>query len=372
MTEEKDTILKVRNLSKTFGSITALQNFSLNVEEGEFLSVIGPSGSGKTTLLKILAGVLDATTGQIQYEGIEIGDIDPRKQGLVMVWQSLALFPHMTVRKNVEFGLSVCGMEKSDRDKLLDEALSMVGLENIESRRIHELSGGQQQRVALARALVVKPKVLLLDEPMGSLDAHLRTQLQAQLRSLHMETKITFIMVTHDQGEALALSDRIAIMNEGRVEQVNSPHEVLSRPLTPFVAQFIGNNNVLPCKVISTSESRVTVSSSLGELTGKHATWADRPVVVGNKAAYVIGSSRIESGAEQDNIIAGKVDNQLMLGSLITVLLRHAGGHVIKWEIHGTKASKRLQGMAEIEVSWRAEDAFVLPLEVLPANRKNA
>lgn len=240
----ENVILKVENLTKIYNNTKALQSVALDICQGEFFSIIGPSGSGKSTLLKIVAGVESATEGRILYKGRSLDPTASESHDIVMVWQSLALFPHMDVESNVAFGLSVRNINKMEKGKRVKSALLMVSLNGYEKRRIHELSGGEQQRVALARALVVRPKVLLLDEPLGSLDAYLRGELQAELRKLHRDTGITFVMVTHDQSEALSLSNRIAIINKGSIEQVGTPEEIMKLPRTAFVARFVGDKNV--------------------------------------------------------------------------------------------------------------------------------
>jgi putative spermidine/putrescine transport system ATP-binding protein len=237
--------LALDNLSKKFGSHLAVDRLTLDVEKGEFVSLLGPSGCGKTTTLQMIAGFVEPSGGAIQLEGRDLLAVKPAKRGLGIVFQSYALFPHMTVTENVAFGLEMQGVAAAERSKRVGETLELVGLGQFASRFPRQLSGGQQQRVALARALVIRPQILLLDEPLSNLDAKLREEMQIELRQIQRSVGTTTIMVTHDQGEAMALSDRIVVMNHGRAEQIGPPHEAYERPATPFVAGFLGKTNLV-------------------------------------------------------------------------------------------------------------------------------
>jgi len=237
--------LALDNLTKHFGSHVAVDRLSLEVEKGEFVSLLGPSGCGKTTTLQMIAGFVEPTTGAIRLEGRDLLAVKPAKRGLGIVFQSYALFPHMTVAENVSFGLEMQGVAAAERARRVGETLELVGLAPFVSRFPRQLSGGQQQRVALARALVIRPQILLLDEPLSNLDAKLREEMQIELRQIQRTVGTTTILVTHDQGEAMALSDRIVVMNHGRAEQVGPPHEAYERPATPFVAGFLGKTNTV-------------------------------------------------------------------------------------------------------------------------------
>jgi putative spermidine/putrescine transport system ATP-binding protein len=238
--------VKFENVSRHFGDIRAVDGVTLEVTEGEFFAMLGPSGSGKTTCLRLIAGFEQPDSGHIEIFGETAEGVPPYRRNVNTVFQDYALFPHMTVGENVAYGLMIRGMPRAAREKKAAEALAMVKLKGFESRRPAQLSGGQRQRVALARALVNEPKVLLLDEPLGALDLKLREQMQEELKSLQKEVGITFVFVTHDQGEALAMCDRLAIFNEGRVIQVGKPSEVYEKPGSRFVAGFVGSSNVLP------------------------------------------------------------------------------------------------------------------------------
>jgi putative spermidine/putrescine transport system ATP-binding protein len=235
--------LELEKLSKRFGAQVAVDDLSLGVEKGEFVSLLGPSGCGKTTTLQMIAGFVEPSGGAIRLEGRDLLAIKPARRGLGIVFQSYALFPHMTVAENVSFGLEMQGIAAGERSKRVSETLQRVGLAAFAARFPRQLSGGQQQRVALARALVIRPQILLLDEPLSNLDAKLREEMQIELRQIQRTVGTTTILVTHDQAEAMALSDRIVVMNHGRAEQIAAPHEAYERPATDFVAGFLGRIN---------------------------------------------------------------------------------------------------------------------------------
>jgi putative spermidine/putrescine transport system ATP-binding protein len=237
--------IRLRELRKVFGSVVAVDGIDLEVAEGEFFAVLGPSGSGKTTVLRMIAGFETPTAGLIELGGVDATRIPPFRRDVNTVFQDYALFPHMSVAENVEYGLRVKGVPRRERATRAGEALEMVRLSGFGSRRPSQLSGGQRQRVALARALVNRPRVLLLDEPLGALDLKLREQMQVELKAIQREVGITFVFVTHDQDEALTLCDRLAVMQEGRLDQVGAAAEVYERPATRFVAEFVGSSNVL-------------------------------------------------------------------------------------------------------------------------------
>jgi putative spermidine/putrescine transport system ATP-binding protein len=237
--------LEIAGVSKAFGSVQALRGASLNVGSGEFVSFLGPSGCGKTTLLRIIAGFEVPDAGSVKLDRQSLLELAPFRRPIGMVFQSLALFPHLTVAGNVGFGLSVRRENSAEIGRKLKDILALVGLEDYEKRRIHQLSGGQRQRVALARALITSPSVLLLDEPLSALDLKLRRQLQGELKRLQHRTGTTFVFVTHDQEEAMAMSDRVAVFRDGLIEQVGPPQDIYRRPATRFVAEFVGETNIL-------------------------------------------------------------------------------------------------------------------------------
>src|SRR5829696_5607745 len=239
------SFLELDSVSKRFGDHVAVEDLRLSVAKGEFISLLGPSGCGKTTTLQMIAGFVDLTTGAIRLNGRDLASVRPAKRGLGIVFQSYALFPHMTAAENVAFGLEMRGVPRAERETRVRDVLAMVGLRGYEARHPRRMSGGQQQRVALARALVIKPHLLLLDEPLSNLDAKLREEMQIELRQIQRTVGTTTILVTHDQAEAMALSDRVVVMNHGRAEQIGPPHEAYERPATPFVANFLGRTNLV-------------------------------------------------------------------------------------------------------------------------------
>ena len=238
-------IIEIKNVSKTYGDNTVLNNLSLNIRKKEFLTLLGPSGCGKTTTLKILAGFENSDIGKVLFNDEDISALPPYKRQLNTVFQKYALFPHMNVYENIAFGLKIKKVSKNEIDKKVSEMLKLVALEGFEKRSIDSLSGGQQQRVAIARALVNEPKVLLLDEPLGALDLKLRKEMQSELKRIQQRLGITFIFVTHDQEEALTMSDTIVVMNKGIIQQMGSPEDIYNEPANAFVADFIGESNIV-------------------------------------------------------------------------------------------------------------------------------
>lgn len=242
-------IIQIRRLNKNYGSTPILRDVDLDVRQGEFLTLLGPSGSGKTTMLNIIAGILQGDSGSIMLRGVDISHLPPEKRDIAVVFQNYALFPHMTVAQNVAFPLKMRGIGRDECRKRVEDALAIVKLEAFAGRYPSELSGGQQQRVALARAQVFGPAIMLMDEPLSALDKRLREHMKTELKLIQQRLGLTVIYVTHDQGEALALSDRIAVMEEGRIAQLSSPQEIYERPANRFVAEFIGEANLMPMEL---------------------------------------------------------------------------------------------------------------------------
>ncbi|GIW79289.1 MAG: polyamine ABC transporter ATP-binding protein [Gemmatales bacterium] len=256
--------ITIEQVGKCFGNTQALKNVSLAIESGEMFFLLGPSGCGKTTLLRILAGLVQPDEGEVYFANQRVTHLPSRQRDAVMVFQSYALWPHMTVAKNVAYGLRVRGLPKADIERRVRKALELVRLQDFADRRPAQLSGGQQQRVALARALVVEPRVVLLDEPLSNLDARLRDEMREEIRRLHAASGLTMVYVTHDQKEALTLADRIAVMKEGAIEQVGAPIEVFHKPVSQFVASFLGECNFLPGTIQSLDSSSATVMTAIG------------------------------------------------------------------------------------------------------------
>jgi putative spermidine/putrescine transport system ATP-binding protein len=317
------------NLSKRYGEVVAVAGIDLEIEPGEFFTMLGPSGSGKTTTLRMIAGFEDPSGGTVELAGEDVSGVPPYDRAVNTVFQDYALFPHMSVGENVAYGLRIAGIGKAERAERRDEALEMVRLPGYGERRPAELSGGQRQRVALARAIVNRPKVLLLDEPLGALDLKLREQMQVELKSIQGEVGITFVYVTHDQDEALTMSDRIAVFNEGRIEQVSPPVELYERPASEFVAGFVGASNLL-----ERDGARFTIRPEKVQLV---------------EAAATPNGLRTERGRVTDVAYAGMVTRY-------TVAL-DAGGElqVIRQNVEGTSDDWRADQGREVIVGWRPE-----------------
>jgi putative spermidine/putrescine transport system ATP-binding protein len=283
------------NVSKAFGSLTVVDALDLAIAKGEFLSLLGPSGSGKTTILMMLAGFERPTSGSILLDGKRIDHLPPYRRQMGVVFQNYALFPHMTVAENVAFPLEMQRLPRGDVERKVDRALDMVRLAHLKDRRPSQLSGGQQQRVALTRALVFEPSVILMDEPLGALDKQLREHMQLEIRELHRRLGLTIVFVTHDQSEALTMSDRIAVFNAGRIEQLDTPQAIYDAPSTRFVAQFIGETNLIEANIASVGvdEAMVTLGDRLSIRIN-----AGKGLAAGQKASFSLRPERIRLGSE--------------------------------------------------------------------------
>ncbi|MEZ4300307.1 MAG: ABC transporter ATP-binding protein [Polyangiaceae bacterium] len=325
-------MIELRDVAKSFGSVAAVRGVSLTIEEGEIVTLLGPSGSGKTTLLRMIAGFEMPDTGTIQLAGKDVTRAPPYERDVRLVFQSYALFPHLTVEKNVAFGLEMMGIAKSEREARVKEAIALVKIEGKEKSRPSELSGGQRQRVALARALVCRPKVLLLDEPLSALDAKLRDAMQVELKRLQQKVGITFVYVTHDQQSALVLSDRIAVVNEGRIEQVGPVSDIYHRPRTAFVASFIGEANLLRAKVLSRAGGKLRLALGGGvEVIANDAAGGTAAKGAGAEAevAVAIRPEKIHverAEFEMDGTFTGVVEDEIFRGPLAELYLRSDGG----------------------------------------------
>ena len=310
--------IELSGLTKRFSEI-AVDNIDLTVASGEFFSLLGPSGCGKTTTLRLIAGFEQPTSGRILLDGVDVSDVPPHRRKVNTVFQSYALFPFLSVRDNVAFGLRHQGAGKADTRRRVDEALDLVHMTAFAKRRPGQLSGGQQQRVALARALVLNPAVLLLDEPLGALDAKLRRSLKIELKALQERVGITFLYVTHDQEEALTMSDRLAVMNAGRIVQIGTPREVYEEPADTYVADFLGAANLMEVEVVSPGALRV----------GDFALTSHRCAAATGTAHAVIRPERVrieEHGSAGENRVPAMVERVVFLGSATEVLLRLAPG----------------------------------------------
>lgn len=315
----EDIILSLRNLKKSFGDTQVLRGINLDVKKGEFVTLLGPSGCGKTTVLRIIAGLLDADEGQVILEGKDVTEAPPEKRNVNTVFQSYALFPHMNVGANVGYALRIRGEKKAKIKEEVARVLSLVQLEGYERRMPHELSGGQRQRVAIARAVIAEPKVLLLDEPLGALDLQLRRQMQIELKKLQRTLGITFIYITHDQEEALNMSNRIAVMRGGVFEQIGTPAEVYDTPRTSYVARFVGEANIICGKVVSASDGFVTLSAAGGVVTARDGGIA---FSAGDDVTISVRRENIQIIDEpQDAVLRATVKEKSFVGGLLRINL---------------------------------------------------
>ena len=306
--------LEMNNLIKRFGAAPVVDDFSLEIQEGEFMSFLGGSGCGKTTTLRMIAGFEHPSEGSIRIAGSEVVELPPNKRGVGMVFQNYALFPNMTVRRNIAFGMMVTGWKSAEMERRVDEMLALIHMEGFGSRYPHQMSGGQQQRVALARALAPKPRILLLDEPLSALDAKIRTRLRDEIRAIQRQTGITTVYVTHDQEEALSLSDRIVVMRSGKIEQIGTPFEIYNQPANAFVASFIGTLNVLDARVVDPKLGLLLVEGqevlACGPVPSGQVKLSLRPEMLS-----------LESHPGDENHLAGTLSNIIFLGSIVRLVI---------------------------------------------------
>jgi spermidine/putrescine transport system ATP-binding protein len=346
-------------VTKRFGEFVAVDDLTLEIHEGEFFSLLGPSGCGKTTTLRMIAGFEELTEGEIRVAGEPMRGVPPYRRPVNTVFQSYAIFPHLNVFDNVAFGLRRAGVKGEELRQRVTEACAMVQLEGFEKRKPNALSGGQQQRVALARALVNRPKVLLLDEPLGALDLKLRKEMQLELKSLQHEVGITFVYVTHDQEEALTMSDRIAVMNEGKVQQVADPTTLYELPRNRFVANFIGQTNVFSGTVESVSGDRVTLRTRGGariEATSHEGI----EVEVGAQAQATVRPEKVRFGSAGDNVVSAEIRQIVYLGvSTQYIAVRSDGGALVLHQQNIHDAAGPAIG-DEVSVVWDARNCLML------------
>ena len=332
-------------LTKSFGSVTAVDDLDLRIEDGEFFSMLGPSGSGKTTVLRMIAGFEIPDAGTVHLDGADVTKKAPFERDVNTVFQDYALFPHMNVRDNVGYGLRVRGVAKAKRRQMADEALAQVRLTEHGDRKASQLSGGQRQRVALARALVIKPKVLLLDEPLGALDLKLREEMQVELKGLQRDVGITFIFVTHDQDEALTMSDRIAVFNNGKIEQIGSAAEIYEQPASQFVAGFVGTSNVI-------------TGEAAKKLLGREGTFSVRPEKIH------IDPTRRETSDDPDVItVEGTVADVVYAGASTRFIVDlEAGARLVALQQNLQTSSMDVLDYrdAPVRLSWRTQHCIAI------------
>ncbi|WP_461468725.1 ABC transporter ATP-binding protein [Pararhodobacter sp.] len=343
------------------GETLVVKDLNLSMPKGEFLTMLGPSGSGKTTCLMMLAGFETATHGDILLDGVSINNIPPHKRGIGMVFQNYALFPHMTIAENLAFPLEVRGMARSEREEKIKRALDMVQMGAFGSRRPAQLSGGQQQRVALARALVFEPELVLMDEPLGALDKQLREHMQFEITNLAHNLGITTVYVTHDQTEALTMSDRVAVFNDGRIQQLASPEDLYERPENSFVAQFIGENNKLEGVVETISGDRCTVRLDDGTVIDAQPVNVSK---AGERTRVSIRPERVESNPERlapdAHLIDAEVLEFIYMGDTFRIRLRVAGRDDFIMKYRNAQDHSRMTPGQKIRIGWRPEDCRAL------------
>ena len=344
--------LRLEGVSHRYGKTQVLQDIWLGIAEGEFVTLLGSSGCGKTTLLRAIAGFLKPTSGRVYLEGRDVTGTPAHKRSVNMVFQRSSLFPHLTVADNIAFGPRLAGVARADRDRVVEDALALTRLEGFGSRRSHELSGGQVQRVALARAIVNRPKVLLFDEPLSALDLKIKLEMEAELRRVHRETGATSVYVTHDQREALALSDRVVVLDAGRIEQVGTPEEIYESPASPFVARSVGSANVLPVDVLETaSRGKATVS-----LAGSSVAARCDDSGISGQAWLVLRPEAIElDSSSQPCLFTGVVRDAAFRGTGHSYSIAVQGlQEPLKVERPGT-AGPPVNVGDSVTISWKAE-----------------
>lgn len=329
------TKVEIKNLTKQFGDSTAVNNANLTIESGEFMTFLGPSGCGKTTILSMVLGTLEPTSGDILFNGHPINHIAMNRRDIGMVFQNYALFPHMTVSQNIAFGLDMRKVEKKEKKRRVQEAVEMVQLNGLENRFIKELSGGQQQRVALARALVIRPKVLLLDEPLSNLDAKLRKDMRIQIKKIHDELAITTIYVTHDQEEALSLSTKIAVMSKGEIQQLGTPKEIFGKPKNYFVANFLGYANFIKGKIVSENNKNLIFESETKlrleiKANGRHQVGDNVLLTIKPEMIEIVSNDRIGSNVIEGEILVGDY-----VGSTTGYEIKINDGSILKTSVLG-------------------------------------
>ena len=357
---KNNEFVKFDKVDKSYdGKVLVVKDLNLDIAEGEFITMLGPSGSGKTTCLMMLAGFETPTNGEIYLDGNPISNIPPHKRGIGMVFQNYALFPHMTVYENLAFPLRVRKISKDDTDQKVEKALSMVSLSGFGNRMPGQLSGGQQQRVAVARALVFDPAVVLMDEPLGALDKNLRESMQYEIKHIHESIGVTVVYVTHDQSEALTMSNRIAVFNDGKVQQLSSPDKLYEEPVNSFVAEFIGENNTFQGEVADISNDRCKIKlDSGGEIFAN-------PIRVKSKGEKSIVSLRperaiIDPEEKMDNKFKGKIEEVIYHGDHTRVRLDMLGNKEFILKVPNSSARMDIKLGNEIKIGWNSFDARAL------------
>ena len=358
-----ESFVKFEKVDKSYdGELLVVKDLNVDIPKGEFLTMLGPSGSGKTTTLMMLAGFETPTNGEIYLDGDAISSIPPYKRGIGMVFQNYALFPHMTVNENLSFPLEVRKMNKSEIQEKVQKALSMVELQDFGNRMPMQLSGGQQQRVALARALVFEPRLVLMDEPLGALDKKLREQMQYEIKHIHENIGITVVYVTHDQSEALTMSNRIAVFNDGKIQQISTPDILYEKPECAFVAQFIGENNQLKGKVKSINGNTCVIKTDKGDEIKSLKVNVN---TVGDGSTVSLRPERVEinsSDTNFENSFNGTVKELIYLGDHIRTRVEVCGNDQFIVKVPNSYKGANLKAGASVKLSWKASDSRALDL----------
>ncbi|WP_417815966.1 ABC transporter ATP-binding protein [Thalassospira alkalitolerans] len=353
------SFLEIKALTKRFNDVTAVDDFSLTVERGEFVSLLGPSGCGKTTTLQMIAGFERPSSGSIILNGRNLSDVPARKRGLGIVFQTYALFPHMTVEQNVAFGLEMRGISDTDRRAKVASALDLVQLSHLAKRFPKAMSGGQRQRVALARALVIEPELLLLDEPLSNLDAKLREEMQLELRRIQQEAGVTTVLVTHDQSEAMALSDRIAVMQHGQLMQVGTPFDTYEKPRSSFISTFLGKTNCLKARLLSSNEQGSVLDVNGVQIKGPSVKFMPGQVEVS------LRPERIDIVDAPDSDLPAKVLERIFLGDQWLFRLETTLGDLLV--VRRNRGRREAEPGETIHLSWTPEH-----FQILPVNREDS
>ncbi|MXY14718.1 MAG: ABC transporter ATP-binding protein [Proteobacteria bacterium] len=361
MVESRQTIVKFDHVQKSYdGQALVIKDLNLNIETGEFLTMLGPSGSGKTTCLMMLAGFEPATYGEIYLNNQPINRVAPHRRGIGMVFQNYALFPHMSVAENLAFPLQVRKLPRAEIETRVERALDMVKLPGFGSRRPAQLSGGQRQRVAVARALVFEPVLVLMDEPLGALDKNLREEMQFEIKRIHETLGVTVVYVTHDQSEALTMSDRIAVFNDGVIQQLATPDVLYEQPENAFVARFIGENNCLQGKVRSVDGAYCKVGLESGEVVRALKVKVEgegMPTTLSLRPERITVTENAKPG---DNQVCGRVEELIYLGDHIRVRLAVAGNHEFVVKVSNTQQRTSLSVGDQVQLCWAADDCRAL------------
>jgi spermidine/putrescine transport system ATP-binding protein len=360
--------LELINIIKRYETLTVLDGINLNVKAGEFVAIMGPSGCGKTTLLRVIAGLEGVSSGQVLLQGQDITQLPVNRRNTPLVWQSFALFPHLNVRQNIAFGLTLARHSKSEVQQRVHEVAVMLNLESLLERRISQLSGGQKQRVAIARSLVTKPNILLLDEPMSALDPHLRARMQGELKRLQQALRISFFYVTHNQNEAFSMADKVVVMNRGRIEQIGSPSDIYNAPATHFVAEFVGNNNLFDGEVVETiadpNGHTIQIRCAQGMI---RASSGNRFYQTGDRVTAVVPADRMVIA--DGNLLGTLLENRLQatlrarefIGSQVIYFLETSTGQEIKLiQQQSLNESLSVPINAELQLAWNIENTIIL------------